>query len=53
LRISPGATLIKPLTDAEIAVTQPSTSDIAVAHGTFLDELARRPTTSSSGASEG
>jgi hypothetical protein len=37
---SPGATLIKPLTDGEIAVTQPSTSDIAVAHGTFLDELA-------------
>jgi hypothetical protein len=31
---SPGATLIKPLTDAEVAVTQPSTSDIAVAHGT-------------------
>jgi hypothetical protein len=37
---SPGATLIKPLTDAEVRVTQPSTSDIAVAHGTFLDELA-------------
>jgi hypothetical protein len=37
---SPGATLIKPLTDAEVNVTQPSTSDIAVAHGTFLDELA-------------
>jgi hypothetical protein len=37
---SPGATLIKPLTDAEVTVTQPSTSDIAVAHGTFLDELA-------------
>ena len=37
---SPGATLIKPLTDAEVTVTQPSTSDIAVAHGSFLDELA-------------
>jgi hypothetical protein len=37
---SPGATLIKPLTDAEVTVTQPSTSHIAVAHGTFLDELA-------------
>jgi hypothetical protein len=37
---SPGATLIKPLTDAEVTVTQPSTSDCAVAHGTFLDELA-------------
>jgi hypothetical protein len=37
---SPGATLIKPLTDAEVTVTRPSTSDIAVAHGTFLDELA-------------
>jgi len=37
---SPGATLIKPLTDAEVTVTQPSTSDIAVAQGTFLDELA-------------
>jgi hypothetical protein len=28
---SPGATLIRPLTDAEVIVTQPSTSDIAVA----------------------
>jgi hypothetical protein len=28
------------LTDAEVRVTQPSTSDVAVAHGTFLDELA-------------
>jgi hypothetical protein len=37
---SPGATLIKPLTDAEVNVTQPSTSDIAVAHGTLLDERA-------------
>jgi hypothetical protein len=36
---SPGATLIKPLTDAEVTVTQPSTSDIPVAHGSFLDEL--------------
>jgi hypothetical protein len=37
---SPGATLIKPLTDADVTVTQPSTSDIAVAHGALLDELA-------------
>jgi hypothetical protein len=37
---SPGATLIKPLTDADVQVTQPSTSDVAVAHGAFLDELA-------------
>jgi hypothetical protein len=37
---SPGATLIKPLTDAEVHVTQPSTRDIAVAHGLILDELA-------------
>jgi hypothetical protein len=37
---SPGATLITPLTDAEVTVTPPSTSDLAVAHGTFLDELA-------------
>jgi hypothetical protein len=35
-----GATLIKPLTNAAVHVTQPSTSDIAVAHSTFLDELA-------------
>ena len=31
--------LIKPLTDAEVNVTQPSTSDVAFAHGTFLDKL--------------
>jgi hypothetical protein len=37
---SPGATLIQPLTDAVVTVPQPSTSDVAVAHGTFLDELA-------------
>jgi hypothetical protein len=37
---SPGATLIKPLTDAEVGVTQPSTSDLVVAHGLFIDELA-------------
>jgi hypothetical protein len=37
---SPGATLIKPLTDAEVTVTRPSTSDVTVAHGTFLDERA-------------
>ncbi len=30
----------KQLADAEVAVTQPLTSDIAVVHGSFLDELA-------------
>lgn len=34
---SPGATLIAPLTAAGIEVAQPSTSDLAVAHGEFLD----------------
>jgi hypothetical protein len=43
---SSGATLIKPLTDAEVAVTQPSTSDPAVAHSTFLDEPAAGPVAS-------
>lgn len=37
---SPAATLIKPLTDAGIEVTQASTSDVAVAHGSFLDLIA-------------
>ena len=37
---SPGATIIRPLADAEVTMTPPSTSDVAVAHGTFLDELA-------------
>jgi hypothetical protein len=36
---SPGATLISPLTAAGIEVTELSTSDVAVAHGEFLDEL--------------
>jgi hypothetical protein len=30
-------TLIRPLADAGIAVTEPSTQDVAVAHGEFLD----------------
>ena len=42
---SPGATLIKPLTDAEVTVTQPSTSDIAVAW--LLPRRARRRATTS------
>jgi hypothetical protein len=37
---SPGATLIAPLKAAGIKVTELSTSDVAVAHGEFLDELA-------------
>ena len=37
---SHAATLIRPLTDAGVQVTQPSTSDVAVATGQFLDELA-------------
>jgi hypothetical protein len=36
---SPAATLIRPLSDAGVALTEPSTSDVAVGHGTFLDEL--------------
>lgn len=36
---SPAATLIKPLTDAGVTVTQPSTVDVVVAHGEFLDTL--------------
>jgi hypothetical protein len=34
---SQSATLIKPLADAGIIVTQPVTQDVAVAHGEFLD----------------
>ena len=37
---SHAATLIRPLTDAGVRVTQPSTSDVAVATGQFLDGLA-------------
>jgi hypothetical protein len=36
---SPAATLIAPLEALGITVTQPSTHDIAVAHGVFIDEL--------------
>jgi hypothetical protein len=36
---SHSATLLKPLAAAGVRVTQPSTSDVAVAHGLFLDEL--------------
>jgi len=37
---SPAATLLRPLSDAGVAVTTLSTSDVAVAHGELLDELA-------------
>jgi hypothetical protein len=37
---SHAATLLRPLAAAEVEVTQPTTSDVAVATGTFLDELA-------------
>jgi hypothetical protein len=37
---SPAATLIRPLAEAGVEVTQPSTSDLVVAHGMFRDELA-------------
>jgi hypothetical protein len=37
---SPGATLIRPLTDAGLKLLLPSTSDVVVAHGEFLDALA-------------
>jgi hypothetical protein len=37
---SPANTLVKPLTDAGVVVTTPSSSDAAVAYGAFLDELA-------------
>jgi hypothetical protein len=37
---SPGATLIKPLEDARVKLMLPSTSDVVVAHGDFLDTLA-------------
>lgn len=36
---SPAATLIRPLTEAGVVVTEPSTSDVVVAHGSFLDLL--------------
>jgi hypothetical protein len=34
---SQAGTLIKPLADAGIVVTQPATQDVAVAHGEFMD----------------
>ncbi len=37
---SGAATLLRPLTAAGVKVTEPSTSDLAVATGSFLDELA-------------
>lgn len=36
---SAAATLIRPLADAGVTVTELSTSDVVVAHGTFLDQL--------------
>jgi hypothetical protein len=36
---SPGATLISPLLAAGVDVTELSTSDVAVAHGEFIDDL--------------
>ena len=39
---SPAATLIRPLTDAGVAVTEPSTSDVVIANGTFTDLVAAR-----------
>jgi hypothetical protein len=36
---SPAATLVLPLTAAGVEVTELSTSDVAVAHGEFIDEL--------------
>jgi hypothetical protein len=36
---SPAATLIAPLQALGVIVTEPSTHDLAVAHGVFLDEL--------------
>lgn len=37
---SPAATLIRPLTEAGVTVTEPSTSDVVVANGTFVDAVA-------------
>jgi hypothetical protein len=37
---SPSATLVQPLADAGVTVATPSSGDVAVAYGTFLDELA-------------
>jgi hypothetical protein len=36
---SQAVTLIKPLTDAGVRVTEPSARDVAVAHGEFLDMI--------------
>ena len=37
---SGAANLVKPLTEAGVVVTQPSTSDVVIAHGQFLDLVA-------------
>src|SRR6266511_109880 len=37
---SPAATLIKPLEEAGVELTKPTSSDLVVAHGLLLDELA-------------
>jgi hypothetical protein len=37
---SAGATLIRPLTEAGVVVTEPSTSDVVVANGQFVDLVA-------------
>lgn len=37
---SPGATTIRPLTEAGVEVTEPSSVDLVVAHGLLLDRLA-------------
>ncbi len=39
---SPAATLIRPLTEAGIAVTEPTTTDVVVANGSFVDLMAAR-----------
>jgi hypothetical protein len=36
---SPGATSVRPLELARVTVTRPSSSDLAVAHGNFIDAL--------------
>lgn len=37
---SQSVTLLKPLADAGVAVTQPSTQDVVAAHGNFMDLVA-------------
>lgn len=39
---SPAATLIRPLVEAGITVTEPTTSDVVVANGAFIDLVASR-----------